>query len=131
MPEIIPLPADDAACLVQLQERIHYAQLATLAVNRECFADAWPDGEFVQVVRAQLPWYHQLALLKHGPTNSVQFVAGQGQGCHHLAGGHVGSCADLIFSWSTASMKTPTTGWSSRRGRQPDHHEQVQRPPRA
>lgn len=27
------------------------------------FAEAWPDGEFVQVVLAQLPWYHQLALL--------------------------------------------------------------------
>ena len=27
------------------------------------FADAWPDGEFVQAVLAQLPWYHQLALL--------------------------------------------------------------------
>lgn len=27
------------------------------------FADAWPDTEFVQAVLAQLPWYHQLALL--------------------------------------------------------------------
>lgn len=27
------------------------------------FAQAWPDGEFVQAVLAQLPWYHQLALL--------------------------------------------------------------------
>ncbi|MCW0459412.1 putative nuclease YhcG [Xanthomonas sacchari] len=27
------------------------------------FAEAWPDGEFVQVALAQLPWYHQLALL--------------------------------------------------------------------
>lgn len=27
------------------------------------FAKAWPDGEFVQEVLAQLPWYHQLALL--------------------------------------------------------------------
>lgn len=27
------------------------------------FADAWPDVEFVQGVLAQLPWYHQLALL--------------------------------------------------------------------
>ena len=25
-------------------------------------ADAWPDAGFVQVVLAQLPWYHQLAL---------------------------------------------------------------------
>ena len=27
------------------------------------FAEAWPDDEFVQAVLAQLPWYHQLALL--------------------------------------------------------------------
>ncbi|WP_043584719.1 PDDEXK nuclease domain-containing protein [Geminisphaera colitermitum] len=27
------------------------------------FAEAWPDTEFVQGVLAQLPWYHQLALL--------------------------------------------------------------------
>jgi predicted nuclease of restriction endonuclease-like (RecB) superfamily len=27
------------------------------------FAQAWPDSEFVQGVLAQLPWYHQLALL--------------------------------------------------------------------
>jgi len=27
------------------------------------FAGAWPDEEFVQEVLAQLPWYHQLALL--------------------------------------------------------------------
>ncbi|SDY50459.1 YhcG family protein [Nitrosomonas sp. Nm58] len=27
------------------------------------FAKAWPDSEFVQAVLAQLPWYHQLALL--------------------------------------------------------------------
>ena len=27
------------------------------------FAIAWPDAEFVQAVLAQLPWYHQLALL--------------------------------------------------------------------
>jgi len=27
------------------------------------FADAWPDAEFVQAGLAQLPWYHQLALL--------------------------------------------------------------------
>lgn len=27
------------------------------------FAAAWPKAEFVQVVLAQLPWYHQLALL--------------------------------------------------------------------
>lgn len=27
------------------------------------FAEAWPDGKFVQGALAQLPWYHQLALL--------------------------------------------------------------------
>jgi len=27
------------------------------------FAEAWPDAEFVQAVLAQLPWYHQLALM--------------------------------------------------------------------
>lgn len=27
------------------------------------FSEAWPDGDFVQGVLAQLPWYHQLALL--------------------------------------------------------------------
>lgn len=27
------------------------------------FAEAWQDETFVQAVLAQLPWYHQLALL--------------------------------------------------------------------
>jgi Uncharacterized conserved protein len=31
------------------------------------FAEAWPDGEFVQGVLAQLPWYHHLALLDKLP----------------------------------------------------------------
>lgn len=31
--------------------------------TRRAFAEAWPDAEFVQAVLAQLPWYHQLALL--------------------------------------------------------------------
>ncbi len=31
------------------------------------FAEAWPDEEFVQGVLAQLPWYHQLALLDKLP----------------------------------------------------------------
>lgn len=31
------------------------------------FAEAWPEPEFVQVVLAQLPWYHQLALLDKLP----------------------------------------------------------------
>ena len=32
------------------------------------FADAWPDAEFVQAALAQLPWYHQLALLDKLPS---------------------------------------------------------------
>ena len=31
------------------------------------FAEAWPDEQFVQEVLAQLPWYHQLALLDKLP----------------------------------------------------------------
>jgi len=31
------------------------------------FAEAWPDQSFVQAVLAQLPWYHQLALLDKLP----------------------------------------------------------------
>ncbi|RMS50341.1 hypothetical protein ALP66_02599 [Pseudomonas amygdali pv. photiniae] len=31
------------------------------------FAEAWPDADFVQAVLAQLPWYHQLALLDKLP----------------------------------------------------------------
>lgn len=31
------------------------------------FAEAWPDGELVQAVLAQLPWYHKLALLDKLP----------------------------------------------------------------
>lgn len=31
------------------------------------FAEAWPDSEFVQEVLAQLPWYHQVALLDKLP----------------------------------------------------------------
>ena len=31
------------------------------------FAEAWPDAGFVQEVLAQLPWYHQLALLDKLP----------------------------------------------------------------
>ena len=31
------------------------------------FAEAWPDAEIVQGVLAQLPWYHQLALLDKLP----------------------------------------------------------------
>lgn len=32
------------------------------------FAEAWPDAKFVQEVLAQLPWYHQLALLDKLPS---------------------------------------------------------------
>ena len=28
------------------------------------FAEAWPDGQFVQEVLARLPWYHQFASIK-------------------------------------------------------------------
>ena len=36
------------------------------------FADAWPDAEFVQAVLAQLPWYHQLALLDKLPGSEAR-----------------------------------------------------------
>ena len=36
------------------------------------FAEAWPDAEFVQAVLAQLPWYHQLALLDKLPDISTR-----------------------------------------------------------
>ena len=40
------------------------------------FAEAWPDGEFVQGALAQLPWYHQLALLdKLGDVQSRHWYA--------------------------------------------------------
>ena len=40
------------------------------------FAEAWPDTEFVQGVLAQLPWYHQLALLdKLDSTESRRWYA--------------------------------------------------------
>ncbi len=32
------------------------------------FAESWPDESFVQAVHAQLPWYHQLALLDKLPS---------------------------------------------------------------
>lgn len=42
------------------------------------FAEAWPDGEFVQAALAQLPWYHQLALLdKLQTTEDRQWYAAQ------------------------------------------------------
>lgn len=34
------------------------------------FAEAWPDADFVQASLAQLPWYHQLALLDKLRTES-------------------------------------------------------------
>ncbi len=36
------------------------------------FAEAWPDAEFVQEVLAQLPWYHQLALLDKLPSQETR-----------------------------------------------------------
>ncbi|MBH3422450.1 PDDEXK nuclease domain-containing protein [Pseudomonas gessardii] len=41
------------------------------------FAEAWPDAEFVQGVLAQLPWYHQVALLDKlpGPETRRWYVA--------------------------------------------------------
>ncbi len=40
------------------------------------FAEAWPDEGFVQAVLAQLPWYHQLALLdKLGSPESRRWYA--------------------------------------------------------
>jgi predicted nuclease of restriction endonuclease-like (RecB) superfamily len=40
------------------------------------FAEAWPEAEFVQAVLAQLPWYHQLALLeKLGSPESRRWYA--------------------------------------------------------
>ena len=41
------------------------------------FAEAWPEPEFVQEVLAQLPWYHQLALLDKlpGPETRKWYVA--------------------------------------------------------
>ncbi len=36
------------------------------------FAEAWPDVEFVQAVLAQLPWYHQLALLDKLPSTETR-----------------------------------------------------------
>lgn len=41
------------------------------------FAEAWPDESFVQEVLAQLPWYHQLALLDKlpGPETRKWYVA--------------------------------------------------------
>ena len=42
------------------------------------FAEAWPDQEFVQAVLAQLPWYHQLALLdKLATAEERQWYAAQ------------------------------------------------------
>lgn len=37
------------------------------------FAEAWPDAKFVQEVLAQLPWYHQLALLDKLPSQETRY----------------------------------------------------------
>jgi len=43
------------------------------------FAEAWPDESIVQEVLAQLPWYHQLALLDKLKTAArARVVSGQG-----------------------------------------------------
>ncbi|WP_341476769.1 DUF1016 N-terminal domain-containing protein [Pusillimonas noertemannii] len=41
------------------------------------FAEAWPDGSFMQELLAQLPWYHHLALLDKlpGPETRKWYVA--------------------------------------------------------
>lgn len=41
------------------------------------FAEAWPDLEFVQGVLAQLPWYHQVALIDKlpGPETRRWYIA--------------------------------------------------------
>jgi predicted nuclease of restriction endonuclease-like (RecB) superfamily len=36
------------------------------------FAQAWPEAEFVQAVLAQLPWYHQIALLDKLPDGEAR-----------------------------------------------------------
>jgi len=36
------------------------------------FAQAWPEAEFVQAVLAQLPWYHQIALLDKLPDSEAR-----------------------------------------------------------
>jgi len=36
------------------------------------FAEAWPEAEFVQGVLAQLPWYHQVALLDKLPGPEIR-----------------------------------------------------------
>lgn len=42
------------------------------------FAETWPEAEFVQAALAQLPWYHQLALLDKLPTpNARRWYAAQ------------------------------------------------------
>lgn len=42
------------------------------------FAQAWPDADFVQAVLAQLPWYHQIALLdKLGDAEARRWYAAQ------------------------------------------------------
>lgn len=47
--------------------RAHFPEMKGFSARNlkymRAFAEAWPDAEFVQEVLAQLPWYHQLALL--------------------------------------------------------------------
>ena len=67
-------PEGYSAWLADLKNRIHGAQLPDMKgfsprnlKYMRAFAEAWPDAEFVQEVLAQLPWYHQLALLDKLP----------------------------------------------------------------
>jgi hypothetical protein len=46
------------------------------AIPAGYFAEAWPGGEFVQAMLAQLPWLHQLALLDKLQTAAVQTRVG-------------------------------------------------------
>jgi predicted nuclease of restriction endonuclease-like (RecB) superfamily len=57
MPDIVPLPADYAAWLVELKARIHSAQQrATLAVNRELVALYWQIGRDILTRQSNEGW---------------------------------------------------------------------------
>ena len=50
--------------------------------HMRAFAEAWPDGLFVQKVLAQLPWYHQRALfdkLTTETTPTILWTGSQGR----------------------------------------------------
>lgn len=57
MPDIVPLPADYAAWLVELKARIHSAQQrATLAVNRELVLLYWQIGRDILARQSNAGW---------------------------------------------------------------------------